>query len=146
MRIFRMKEDEMAQRFFALVIHDRPAPFESLKTALKGLNVEISSVNSLEAAKRLIPQNEPDLIFTDTNLPDGSWPDVIKLADKCLTPTNVIVVSPYKDVKLYLSALDRGAYDFLLPPFEQKTLDFVVACAGGDARDRRHARAQIAVA
>jgi len=43
----------MARRFFALLIHDRSVPFESLKTALKDLNVGISSVNSLEAAKRL---------------------------------------------------------------------------------------------
>ncbi|PYV13744.1 MAG: hypothetical protein DMG21_20390 [Acidobacteria bacterium] len=135
----------MARRFFALLIHDRSVPFESLKTALKDLNVGISSVNSLEAAKRLIPQTEPDLIFTDTKLPDGSWPDVINMAEKCRTSSNVIVVSPYKDIKLYLSALDRGAYDFLLPPFEHNTLDFVVACAGEDARHRRTAKARTAV-
>jgi DNA-binding NtrC family response regulator len=136
----------MNHRFFALLVHDRPVPFESLKSALKNLNVEVSSVHSVEAAERLIPQTEPDLIFTDTALPDGSWPDVIGLADKCHTPMNVIVVSPYKDIKLYLSALDRGAYDFLLPPFEHNTLDFVVACAGEDTRHRRHARARAAVA
>ncbi len=129
----------MAPRFSALLIYDRPVPFERLKTALKDLNVGISIVNSLEAAKRLIPQTEPDLIFTDTDLPDGSWPDVIKLVKRSKTPSNVIVVSPCEDVPLYLSALERGAYDFVLPPFEHEALDFVVACAGENARGRRRA-------
>jgi DNA-binding NtrC family response regulator len=136
----------MAHRIFALLIHDRPVPFESLKSALKLLNIEASSVRSIESAKRLIPQTEPHMIFTDTTLPDGSWAEVIKLADESDVATRVIVVSPQRDIKLYWAAFEKGAYDFILPPFELEWLDLIVQRAGDDVRRRRQAQSRAAVA
>jgi DNA-binding NtrC family response regulator len=133
-------------RFFALVIHDRPFPFETLKSALKVLNIEVSSVSDIERAKRLIPQTEPYIVFTDTTLPDGSWMDVLEMADQTGVPTRVIVVSPQKDIKLYWSAFEKGAYDFILPPFELEWLDLIVQRAGDDVRRRRQAQAHAAAA
>jgi len=136
----------MNDRYFALLVHDRPAPLESLKSALKDLSIETYSVNSCEEAKRLIPQTEPQIVFTDTSLPDGTWTDVVDMAENAASPVNVIVVGSNKDVKFYISALERGAYDFVLPPFEREALDYVVNSAADNARLRRHAMARAAVA
>lgn len=136
----------MTDQFFALLLHDQPEHLEPLKAALKQLKVETCCVRTLEEAKRLISQTHPHLVFTDTFLSDGSWVDVINLAEESATPLNVIVVSSCKDVKLYLSAIQRGAFDFVLPPFEQQSLYYVVQSAGDDARHRRHAQARAAVA
>lgn len=130
---------------FALLVHDRPAPLDSLKSALKDLSVETYSVRSCEEAKRLIPQTQPQLVFTDTALPDGSWTDVIELAENVGSPVNVIVVGTNKDVKFYLKALERGAVDFVLPPFEREALDFVVRSAAENSRVRKHEQARAAM-
>jgi len=129
----------MSHRYLALLVHDRPAPLESLKSALKELAVETYSVNSCQEAKRLLPQTHPHIVFTDTTLPDGTWADVVDLAENATSPVNVIVVGSNKDVKFYIAALERGAYDFVLPPFERKALDYVVHSAADDARLRGHA-------
>ena len=139
-------EDNMNDRYFALLVHERPAPLDSLKSALRELSIETYSVNSCEEAKRLLSQTEPQIVFTDTTLPDGTWADVVDMAEGATAPVNVIGVGANKDVKFYISALERGAYDFVLPPFERQALDYVVHSAGDDARLRRHALARAAVA
>jgi len=136
----------MSDRFFVLLVHSRTVPFDSLKSALTKLNIATSSVGSLEGARRLIRQTEPDLIFTDTALPDGSWPDVIKLANHLGTPTSVIVVSPLTDIKLYWAVRERGAHDFIMPPFELDWLALIVQRAVERARYLRHAQARAAEA
>lgn len=136
----------MCGRYFALLVHDQPEPVESLKVALRDLSVDTYSVHTLEEAGRLIPQTQPHLVFTEVLLPDGSWGDVLNLAEKADTPMNVIVVGATKDTKLYISAMERGAYDFLLPPFEREPLDFVVESAGQDVRHKRKVWIQTFVA
>jgi DNA-binding NtrC family response regulator len=130
---------------FALLVHDRADPLELLKSALKELSIDTYSVRSCEEARRLLPQTQPQLVFTDTTLPDGSWTDVIELAENAGSPVNVIVVGMIKDVKLYLTALDRGAFDFLLPPFKGDALDFVVQSAAQNTRLRRQAQARLLI-
>jgi FixJ family two-component response regulator len=61
--------------------------------------------------------------------------------EKATSPLNVIVVGTTTNNKLYLSALERGAFDFLSPPFERQALDFVVKSAGQDVRHRRQRQA-----
>jgi len=136
----------MSDRFSALLVHSRRVPFDSLNSALKELDIATSSVSSLEEASQLIPQTEPHLIFTDTTLADGSWPDVINLTDRLGIPTSVIVVSPQTDIKLYWAVIERGGHDFLTPPFEHAWLELIVQRAADDARCRRLAPAPTVLA
>lgn len=136
----------MSDHFFALLVHGNPSTFDSLKTTLKDLSVGTYTVESLAEAKHLIPRTHPHIVFTDTSLPDGSWSDVINLAEKAGSPVNVIVVGSNKDMNLYMSAIERGAFDFVLPPFEHDALDFAVRSAGENACHRRHVQARLAVA
>jgi DNA-binding NtrC family response regulator len=136
----------MNNRLFALLLHDHSNTLESLRLALRDLSVETFSVETLEKARRLLPQTQPHLVFTDTSLPDGSWTDVINLAEKAGTPVNVIVVGGSNDMKLYISALERGAFDFVLPPFEHEPLDYVVHSASEDVARRRRELVRAAAA
>ena len=122
---------------FALLVHDQPHPLESLKPVLRDLSVETFSVRTCEEAERLITQTEPQLVFTDTSLLDGSWADVVRIAEMACSPVDVIVVGAKEDIRLYLSALEGGAFDFVLPPFEHQALEFVVESAQQDVRRRR---------
>jgi DNA-binding NtrC family response regulator len=136
----------MSDRIFAILIYDQHGAMDLLKLALRDLSVGTYSVPTLEEARHLIPQTHPHLLFTATSVADGSWVDVINLAAQTEIPLNVIVVSAIKDVKLYISALERGAYDFVLPPFEPLALDMVVRSACENVRHRRQTLARLAVA
>ena len=139
------EQAKMERPLFALLVHDRRQSLESSNLALKHISVETFSVRTCEDLQRLVPQTQPHLIFTDTFLPDGTWVDVINLAEKAAAPINVIVVGTNPDVRLCLSVLERGAFDFILPPFEPAGLNSVVRSAGYDACHRRQAMALAAV-
>ena len=129
----------MSKRLFALLVHDRLEPFESLKTILRDLYVETYSVQTCREAEDLIIQCRPDLIFTEYLLPDGSWVHILSSAEKSSVPPNVIVVGTLADISAYSSARERGAFDFVVPPFEREPLNSLVRSAELDSRRRREA-------
>lgn len=136
----------MSDHLFVLLVQNQAEPMDSLKKALKTLKFATFTVDSLNDASRLIPQTYPHLVFTEPRLADGTWLDVVRLAQTVESPMNVIVVGSNTDIKLYISAIENGAYDFVLPPFELEALEAVVRSAGDDARHRRIAQARLAVA
>jgi DNA-binding NtrC family response regulator len=106
----------MNDHFLALLVYDRAHPLETLSTVLKELSVETYSVRTCKEARERVLRIRPDLIFTDTCLPDGSWTDVVDMAGRSDSPVNVIVVSATEDVQLYISALERGAFGSAVIP------------------------------
>jgi len=136
----------MSEHLFALLVHDHPEPFESLKRVLRDLSVETYSVQTCKEAEDLITQCRPHLVFTENALPDGSWVSMLNVAGASDVPLNVIVVGALPDAHFYLSAMERGAFDFVTPPFESEALSFIVRSAELDARRRREATALSAIA
>ena len=130
----------MTQRkLFALLVSDGDNSFESLKGLLKFRGVEVRISRTCAEAARLMDQTRPHLIFTATQHADGTWRDIITLAEKAALATNVIVVGKAKDVTLYIATMDYGAFDFILPPFESEPVGHVVRVAAEDVRRRREA-------
>ena len=135
----------MTEHLFALLIHDHPEPFEALKRTLRDLSIETYSVASCKDAEDLITQCKPQIIFTDGSLLDGSWLSVLNMAEAADVPLSVIVVGAFPDTRLYLSVMERGAYDFVAPPFEHEPLNFVVRSAALNAHRRREASSPASV-
>ena len=134
----------MSEHLFALLIHDHPEPFESLRRTLRELSIETYSVPTCREAGDLISQCKPHLIFTESSLPDGWWSSILNIADLANVPLSVIVVSNYPDTRLYLSVMERGAFDFVTPPFEHESLNMVIRSAALNTYHRRKAMAQLA--
>ena len=124
----------------ALLIFHRTEPYNDLEAALEKLAVRVGRVRSLaEAYDVLSTVNLPLLIFTESELPDGNWADVVSLSARASSPVNVIVLGQEIDTKLYVSVIEGGAFDFMAPPFEALGLAHVVHCAADNALMRRQA-------
>lgn len=137
----------MQNRTFALLVHNstnriRSEVMESLRRALRKLSVDTWSVRNRDEAGSILAQNHPEIIFTDSCLADGSWVDIVNTNKNAEAPANVIVVNPTADTQLYITAMERGAYDFVVPPFEQEGLAHIVRSAQDNARSRREAQAR----
>jgi len=130
----------MSERLFALLIHDGREPFEDLRRTLKDLSVETFSVETCQEARELIAQCKPQLVFTENSLADGSWVSIQQMAEDADVPLSVIVVG--SDSRNYLSVMERGAFDFVAPPFEHEPLNCVVRCAAAEALRKREVSAQ----
>ncbi len=60
------------------------------------------------------------------------------MSEDATLPVNVIVVSRLADVRLYVDALQNGAFDFISPPFEARELSYVLRTASANAHLRRN--------
>jgi len=130
----------MPVKVTALLVLEQTQPRKDIETALEELAVGTTHAQTLaEARKALSEVNPPLLAFTQSELPDGNWSDVLSLSQKAASPVNLIVVGREIDTRLYASAIEIGAFDFIVPPFETKDLVHVVRCAADNALVRRGA-------
>ena len=114
----------------AFLVHDRVEPLGALQPLLDAWSMPSRRVRSCrEAATELRRLKLSHLVFTDTYLSDGTWRDVLGLAENAAAPVAVIVVSRFSNVRLYLDAIESGATDFVVPPFVPSDLAYVVGCA-----------------
>ena len=128
----------MEEKIKALLVQARPGPFDALRLALEEQSMEIRTAqNCGEAALALWSDRPPHLVFTDVQLADGNWADLLTLAAKASAPVNVIVVAPLVDVSFYVQAIERGAFDFIVPPLAAPELLHVVRIAAENALARR---------
>jgi two-component system, NtrC family, nitrogen regulation response regulator GlnG len=131
----------MKEKIKALLVQGRPNPLDALRMALEEPSMEICIANNCgEAALVLWSDRPPHLVFTDVQLTDGHWGDVLMLATKASAPVNVIVVASHVDVAFYISAIERGAFDFIVPPFAAPEILHIVRSAAQEALSRRRAQ------
>ena len=132
----------MRRRVTALLLFHQTKPYNDLKAALENLAFSTARARSFaEACQVLSRVNPPLLVFTESELPDGNWSDVVSLSARASTHVSVIVVGQEIDTKLYGTVLHDGALDFIAPPFDTPDLAHVVRCAADNAISRRQAAA-----
>lgn len=128
----------MTEKTQALVVHHNSETLATLKGALERQGMHIIHAESRAQAKRLLGGLNPvPLVFTETQLPDGTWADILAAAEKASRPVNVIVVARVVDTRFYVEAIETGAFDFLAPPFNATDLAYVVRSALDNAVARR---------
>jgi DNA-binding NtrC family response regulator len=116
------------EKIIAVLVSDGGEPFEKLELALDCQGAKTYRArDSAELLALLEQPDHPPMIFTGTNLSDGTWVDVLGLAARHLVP--VIVVSPQVDFGLYVDSLERGAVEVIVPPFVGADLTHIVRCA-----------------
>lgn len=136
----------MKRNVFALVAHEHSEPCESLKPVLRRLGVDTFSVRSCAGARRLLEQTHPHLILTDTQLPDGTWIDLVNIVEGAAIPTCVILVGSSKDREMFQASIHDGAFGFLSPPFDDEAVSRLVNRAMALVRARRERYSRSAVA
>jgi DNA-binding NtrC family response regulator len=128
----------MKESIRALLVQARHGTLDSLRLALEEQSIDVLSARTCaEAALALWADCPPHLVFTEIQLADGNWAEVLTLAAKASAPVNVIVVAPFVDIGFYVQAIERGAFDFIVPPLSNPELLHVVRIAAENAISRR---------
>ena len=115
----------------ALLVYRDEETVRSLILELQKLNVQTRQARTCQHARSLlsIADNPPDIVFTDTALPDGSWRELLAIGRKLHLPSKIVVVARTLDPGLYIDAMEQGAFDFMLAPFAGDDLAHVIRCA-----------------
>jgi len=134
------------KKVWTLVVCGRGDHLVLLRQILDPL-VKVSDARTCEEAARYLEKpNPPHLVFTDTAMPDGSWLDVLKLAAKAPRPVNVIVASRAPDVRLYMEAMDAGAFDYVTASSLVPEVAHVLRNAAESVLSRREAQERLCAA
>ena len=121
-----------------LLVEDDPMLRRREAALLERLDADVSAVDSLAGARRLIGTMPFDFAVLDVNLPDGLGTDLLK--EKLFgADTAVIVVTAHGGVTGAVEAMRFGAADYLVKPFETEELPLVLERA---RRSRQSARAE----
>jgi two-component system response regulator PilR (NtrC family) len=74
----------------------------------------------LASARQLLTQHNVHVVLCDTELPDGTWQDMLNaIADSSDAP-QLIVTARHADERLWAEVLNLGAWDVLVKPFHPK--------------------------
>jgi DNA-binding NtrC family response regulator len=128
----------------AVLIHESADTYEALEGTLRDLSVENYGARTWNAAKVLIGQYQPLLVFVDLPIWRKSHTEIARMASVAHQFFNIVIVAPLPDIELYVSAVEQGAFGMVAPPFTHESLTLVVHPAVRDARERRAALAQVA--
>lgn len=135
----------MKPKITALLVHHRNERFYILELVLEALSIRVIRARSTqEAEKQLCEKPCPQLVLSDTVLPDGNWMDVLDVAAKAIEPVNVIIVSAMPDTRLYLDTMDHGAFDFMTDSFTVPQIVHILKCALDDISRRRGSGLRVA--
>ncbi len=102
-----------------LIVDDSPADILLLKRLMKGSPFEFDSVESIQEAELYFEKNLPVAIILDYLLPGG---DSMSIIDKYHNNMAIILLTGMEDPEIGLSAVKRGAQDFLIKGSINKNL------------------------
>lgn len=100
----------------------------SLESILDASGWTVQGAPSIREAVRLMDKNF-SLILCDRDLPDGSWHEVFRQAERLDPPPPVVVVARDADQPFWAEVLNLGGYDVLLKPFVESEVTRVIGMA-----------------
>ena len=129
-----------------LVIDDERSMRDVLRVLLEGEGHEVLTSASLADALRRCERDQPDLIFSDLRLPDGSGMAILDWVRHHRPETQVVMMTAFATTENAVEAMRLGAYDYQIKPFKVDEVRVVTQKALEKAsllRENRSLRAQL---
>src|SRR6185436_12173099 len=111
-----------------LLVEDEALLRRQLTAELERLGADVTSAETLEAARRFAADLPIDFALLDVNLPDGLGTDLLR-GKHFSAGTGVIVMTADSGVAGAVEAMRLGALDYLVKPFDPAEVPLVIARA-----------------
>jgi putative nucleotidyltransferase with HDIG domain len=105
-----------------LVVDDEEAIREVVSTMLESKGYHCTSVHNGRAAQDQVKRITPDLVLSDMIMPEMDGIKLLEWMRQYDPDVPVIMVTAIHDISTALEAIRRGAYDYILKPFEKDQL------------------------
>ena len=123
----------MQDGIHALLVYGQKSPLQALKGILERQGIHVSRAQDCSEARLALGRSErPVLVFTDLDVPDGTWREIVEMASQAWPQLPVIVVSRQLELDVYQKVIDSGALDFVVPPFRAADVAHIVRSATHD--------------
>ncbi len=82
----------------------------------------VSEAGGVTEAKAALAATQFDAVITDQKMPDGEGLEVLAFAHESDPALSVVVLTAFATVQLAVESMRRGAFDFIVKPFEPETV------------------------
>lgn len=121
----------MERETLVLVVHQDVNMLHQLQPVLRPQRIHAWYAGNCEVARSFLAGTVlPDVVFTGPAFPDGTWHDVLAAARTIAPHLAVVLMTRIDDAKLYLEAMDEGAFDYIIPSFASGDVSRIVESAG----------------
>lgn len=105
-----------------LIVDDEKLLRWSLSQKIQEWDFDVAEAENGEAALRTAEEEAPDLVMLDVKLPDRKGTDILKELKKKNPEVPVIMMTAYGVIDDAVTAMRRGAYDFITKPIDDSKL------------------------
>ena len=105
-----------------LLVEDDPGAAESLQRVLEEEGYTVIAARTGEIGLGVVGKKRCDLVLTDLKLPGLSGLDLVKRLHAALPHLPIILMTAHGTTEVAIEATRRGAFDYLLKPFEMPAL------------------------
>ncbi len=116
----------MEKRVNILIVDDEAIIRDSLKSWLREDGYYVEAVEDGMTALKRLPEKEWTLFLVDLKMPGMDGIQVLEEIRKRDPGTLVIIMTAYATVDTAVKALKKGAYDYLVKPFDPENLSILV--------------------
>jgi DNA-binding response OmpR family regulator len=113
-----------------LLVEDTEDVAEAIVASFQRRGDAIDSVGTVADAEDALAVNDYDVVILDINLPDGEGTEVLRRLRQQRRPTPVLMLTARMAVEDRVAALDIGADDYLVKPFDLRELQARVRALG----------------
>src|SRR5260370_34593407 len=105
-----------------LVVDDEEAIREVVSTMLESKGYHCTAVSNGRAAQDQVKRTTPDLVLSDMIMPEMDGIKLLEWLRQYDPEVPVIMVTAIHDISTAVEAIRRGAYDYILKPFDKDQL------------------------
>jgi putative two-component system response regulator len=100
-----------------LVVDDDPYVLDSVSTLLRAYGFTVYAYNSAGSALANFSREAYDVVLTDVNMPGMTGIELLEKLREQDRETPVILMTAYAELDMAVSAIKKGAFDFIVKPY-----------------------------
>ena len=113
------------QKVKILVVDDEQGPRESLRMILKD-DYEVYTAASGEEALKKMVEKQIDVVALDIKMPKTNGLKLLQNIKKSVPDVEVFLITGFPSVSTAVEAIQSGAYDYVIKPFDRDAVQAVV--------------------
>jgi DNA-binding NtrC family response regulator len=129
--------DRSSKTSFILIVDDDRNVCRVLGDLLERTGFHVLTAYDVETALPIIEGQDLEVIITDLKMPGKSGMDLLSLSRERKPAVPVIMISAFGNVEAAVSAIKKGAHDFITKPFDEDELLNVVKKALSESQKNR---------
>jgi len=97
------------------------------------------SASDGKSGLRLVKKNDFDVVLSDYRLPDSNGSEILRFVKTLSPSTSVIIMTAYSDIKMAVSLIKSGAFDYVTKPVQPEEILHLVktACEEKNVNERK---------